>query len=228
MSTTMKQPTDAKVRSGDPLAARAVVAGASQRRDPLRRRWGRIGGGVLAAVIGGWLFASLYLSADDRVDVLALANGVERFEVIERADLRVVRLSTDTEVESIDASRIDEVVGRVAGGDLAAGALLAEGQLHPRGERLVSADEAVVGVLVGPGDAPATGLVRGAAVTVVVRPAAGASGEVVEVAGWVAEVAAAVSAGGDRPVSVVVPANDAAAVSAAAADRRVTIVVAGG
>ncbi len=48
--------------------------------------------GVLAAVVGGWLFASLYLSADDRVEVLAVATDIGRFDVIERSDLRVVTI----------------------------------------------------------------------------------------------------------------------------------------
>lgn len=228
MSATMDRRSDTQPGRGDVADARAVVAQAAQRRDPLRRRWGRVGGGVLAAVVGGWLFASLYLSADDRTDVLAVADGVERSAVVERADLRVVRLSTDTEVESIPASRIDEVVGRVAATDLAAGSLLAESHLHARGERLVAVDEAVVGLLVGPGDAPTSGLAPGAEVLVVIRPPPGATGDVVEVAGWVAEVSTAAAAGGDRPVSVVVPSEQAATVSAAAADRQVSIVVMGG
>lgn len=183
---------------------------------------------MLAAIAGGWLFASLYLSADDRADVLALAGSVDRFATVERSDLRVVRLSTDTDVESIPASRIDEVVGRIAATDLAAGSLLAESHLHPRGERVVAAEEAVVGVLVGPGEAPAAGVARGAEVSVVIRPAAGSTGELVEVAGWLVDVEGAATPGGDRALSVVVPSEDATEVSAAAADRRVSIVVAGG
>jgi len=208
--------------------ARASVATATERRDPLRRRWGRIGGGVLAAVLGGWLAASLYLSADDRTEVLALSNGMQRFEVLERSDLRVVRLSSDTDVASLPASRLEQLIGRIAATDLAAGSLLVDDHLLGADERLVSARDAVVGVLVGPGDAPSSGLVRGASVMVVVRPAAGTSNSIVETSGWVAEVGAAVGSSADRAVAVVVPAEDAAAVSAAAADRRVTLVVAGG
>lgn len=187
-----------------------------------------MGGGVLAAVVGGWLFASLYLSAGDRSEVLVIGAGVARFETIERSDLRVVRLPDDAPVASVPASRLDAVVGRMAATDLAAGSLLAEGQLLAVGERLVTPAEAVVGVLVGPGDAPVTSVDRGQAVTVVVRPPAGTAGAVEEVSGWVAAVASSVSANGERPVEVVVPGRAAATVSAAAADRRVTIVVLGG
>jgi hypothetical protein len=91
----------------------------------------------------------------------------------------------------------------------------------------VTADEAIVGVLVGPGDSPTTGMTRGAVVSVVIRPAAGTNGTVAEVPGWIAGIGGEVSSSGDRPVEVVVARSEAARVSAAAADRRVTIVVLG-
>jgi hypothetical protein len=182
---------------------------------------------MFAAVVGGWLFASLYLSADDRVEVLAVASDIGRFDVIERSDLRVVTIGEDTDVVSIPATRLDELVGRVASTDIVAGGLLVDGQLLPAGDRLVTADEAIVGVLVGPGDSPTTGMTRGAVVSVVVRPAAGTNGTVAEVPGWIAGIGGEVSSSGDRPVEVVVALSEAARVSAAAADRRVTIVVLG-
>lgn len=211
--------------SANRAARQATVAG--QKKDPVRRRWGRIGGGVFAAVVGGWLFASLYLSADDRVEVLAVATDIGRFDVIDRSDLRVVTIGEDTDIASIPASRLDELVGRVASTDIVAGGLLVDGQLLPAGDRLVTADEAIVGLLVGPGDSPTTGMTRGAVVSVVIRPAAGTNGTVAEVPGWIAGIGGEVSSSGDRPVEVVVARSEAARVSAAAADRRVTIVVLG-
>lgn len=230
MSTILtRKPSKADAHTADRATqARMVVAAGAERRDPLRRRWGRVGGGVLAAVLGGWGAASLYLSADDRDDVVALADGVGRGEVVERSDLRVVRISSDTDVASVPAGRLDELVGRVAGSDLAAGSLLAEDQLVDDGERLVLPSEATVGVLVGANEAPTPGLVRGAAVSVVVRPPAGATGGVTAVSGWVADAGSTESSTGDRPIAVVVPAGDAPMVSAAAADGRVSLVVVGG
>ena len=226
MSTTMIRRNGAgSTDSANRAARQATVAG--QKKDPVRRRWGRIGGGVFAAVVGGWLFASLYLSADDRVEVLAVASDIGRFDVIDRSDLRVVTIGEDTDVASIPASRLDELVGRVASTDIVAGGLLVDGQLLPAGERLVTADEAIVGALVGPGDSPTTGMTRGAVVSVVIRPAAGTNGTVAEVPGWIAGIGGEVSSSGDRPVEVVVARSEAARVSAAAADRRVTIVVLG-
>lgn len=188
---------------------------------------------MLLAVLGGWLAASLYMSADDRVEVLMVADGVARLEPVQRSDLRVVRLSADSEVAAISAERIDEVVGRVAATELPAGVLLADGQLFAPGAQLVSADEAIVGLLLGASEAPA-GLARGVAVSVVVRYSSvfadAATVDLLEVVvpGWVSEVGGVESAGGGRSVAVVVPAVDAAVVSAASAEGRVSLVVQGG
>lgn len=221
----MQRPPKAAV-NGKPVADARRQAIAPTKREPVRRRWGRVAGGVFAAVLGGWLFASLYLSAGDRVDVLALASSVGRYEVIERSDLRVVSISADTDISTVAASSLDDLVGRVAATDLSQGSLLADGALVADGERLVQTDEAVVGVLVKPGDSPTTELRRGASVSVVVRPAAGTTGAVSEVAGWIVDVGSAAS-NGDRTIEVVVARDSAAGVSAAAADRRVTIVALG-
>lgn len=178
-----------------------------------RRPWSRrrrircVGGGVVSAEGCSlrWSVAGCSprsTSADDRVEVLAVASDVARFDVIERADL-VVTIE-DTDVSSIPASRIEDLVGRVASTDIVAGALLVDGQLLPDGERLVAADEAGVGVLVGPGDSPTTGMNRGAQVSVVVQPAAGTNGTVAEVPGWIAGIGGEVSSSGDRPVEVVI------------------------
>lgn len=211
-----------------PAARAAVVDAARPTAGLVRRRWGRVAAGVAAAVLGAWVFAALYLSADDTREVLVVAEDVARFETIERGHLRVVSLPAEGDVSAVPADRLDGLVGRVAATDLVAGSLLADGHLIPAGERLVAAGEAVVGVLVGPGDSPSGGLRRGAEVSVVVRPAAGVPGAAVEVRGWVLDVSGEVSSSRERPVEVVVARGDAAAVSAAAADRRVTIVVLGG
>lgn len=221
----MQRPRSSGV-NGKPATEARQRALAPTKREPVRRRWGRIAGGAFAALLGGWLFTSLYMSAGDRVDVLALSNDVGRHEAIERSDLRVVAISADTDVSSVPASRLDDLVGRVAATDLTKGSLLADGALVADGERLVQAGEAVVGVLVKPGDSPTNEMRPGASVSVVVRPAPGTTGAVTEVPGWVVNVGSAAS-NGDRTIEVVVARQSSAAVSAAAADRRVTIVALG-
>lgn len=214
-------------------AARTVVAERSRGGDVVRRRWGRVAVGVVLAMFGGWIAVSLYMSADDRVEVLMVANGVARLEPLQRSDLRVVRLSAGSEVATISAERLDQVVGRVAATELPAGVLLADGQLYAPGAQLVSADEAIVGLSLGASEAP-VGLARGVAVSVVVRYSSvlsdAATAELLEVVvpGWVSDVGGVESAGGGRSVAVVVPAADAAVVSAASAEGRVSLVVQGG
>ncbi len=112
----------------------------------------RIGAGIGLMVLGGWFAAALYFSAGDRSDVVVLAADVGRFERIERTDLIISRISTDAEVVTIPASRIDQIVGRVAATDLSANSILSESQLLDPGQKLLGADEAIVGVLLGPGD----------------------------------------------------------------------------
>ena len=87
------------------------------------------------------------------------------------------------------------------------------------------AGQAVAGGLLPSGSAPID-LEAGVAVQVVLR-AGGTAGESTVIDGWVLDVGDA-EAGGDRPVSVVVAADRAQVVSAAAADKRMSLVVRGG
>jgi SAF domain len=197
-----------------------------------RRRWGVAIAGAGAVVIGGWGFASLWLAAGDRDEVMALAGDVEAYETIERADLRTVRVASGDGVDVVPAGDVDEVVGRVATSDLHEGSLLVEADLFPEGETLVGPDEAVVGVRVGVGAAPVE-LGRGRGVLAVVRPTAtdrGTDGEVSQprsVEGWVLDVedldAGAGQAPGTVSVSVVVPRDEATAVADASADDRLSL-----
>jgi len=94
-------------------ARAAAIAPSMPPGSPVRRRWGRIGVGVAAAILGAWVFAALHLSAGDRHEVVALSHDVDRLEVIDRSDLRVVRISSDTDVSTVDASQLDDIVGGV-------------------------------------------------------------------------------------------------------------------
>ena len=192
-----------------------------------RRRRGRIVVGVVAVVIGAWVFAALYLSAGNKVDAVAVASNVARLDTITRADLRVVRVSADSGVAVVRSDQLDAMVGRVAATDLVAGSLLAPGQVRRAGDRVLDKREAIVGLLLGPGDAPGDQLRRGVAVLVVVRPTAETDGDPVEVTGRVFDASAAALSSGERPVEVVVPRADAATISAAGADKRVTVVALG-
>jgi hypothetical protein len=181
-------------------------------------------GGVLA-LVGGWTAASLYASAGERVEVVVAAGDVDRFEELGRDDLKVVRVAADPGVDTISGADLETLVGRVAATDLSDGALLSDDQLVGPGERLVAADEAVVGAQLGPGAAPRGALAGGTRLLVVVSPAPTATDEEpVEVEGWLAEIGEPDATTGEREASLVVPAGSAATVAAAAADERIAVV----
>lgn len=210
--------------NGTSAAARVVVSAERPTTGPSRRRWGRVATGGAVTLVGAWIFAALYLSAGDRVEVLVVARDVQRFEVIEQADFRAVRLADAPDVATVPASRLEELVGRRTAVDLVAGSVLAEEQLLGTSAQLVGAEEAVVGLVAGPGEAPTDSLVRGTGVLLIIRPSPGESDAVVTVEGWVLDASGEVLSTREQPFEVVVPRSDAEAVSAAAADRRVSIV----
>lgn len=198
-------------------------------RVPARRSRGRIAGAVVLMVVCGWLAATVFLSVGNRKEVVALARPVARFETLSRSDLKVVRVAADPSVRVVSGDRIDGLVGRVASTDLMTGSLLGDSQLMPKGQRAVQEDEAVVGTLLASADSPDV-LPLGARVQVIVRPAAGdTEGKAETIRGRIMAVAAAdQAAGGGRKVSLAVPADDAGTVSAAASEKRVSIVLLGG
>jgi hypothetical protein len=221
MSTVIRRSDPPPVngsKNGSAVKARTdAVALLKKPSPPSRRRTGRAVVGVAAAMLGCWAFASMYLSAGHRT--------VPRFETVKRDDLRTVKIASDSEAAHIDASRMNEIIGRTAGDDLLAGSLLAEGQLLPAGEQLLKPDEAVVGVLLAGGDAQ-VGIRKGSKVVLVVRtPTATGTSTTSEVTGWVYSAATESTSSRERAVEVVVPRGQAAAVSAAGADKRVTIVM---
>jgi hypothetical protein len=197
-----------------------------------RRRWGVAIAGAGAVVVGAWGFASLWLAAGDRDEVVALAGDVEAYETIERTDLRTVRVAAGDGVDTVSVGDMDEMVGRVATSDLHEGSLLVEADLFPDGESLVGPDEAVVGVRVATGAAPVD-LRRGRGVLAVIRPTA--TGQAVDgegsaprsVEGWVLDVedldAGAGQGAGSMSVSVVVPRDEATEVADASADDRLSL-----
>jgi hypothetical protein len=223
---TAERPAEARRRSGPPVSA--TPSGLVR-----RRRWGIALGGVGAIVLGGWGFASLWLAAGDRVEVVALAGDVQAYEQIDWDDLRTVRVAAPDGVDVVRANELDDVVGRVATSDLPDRSLLVEADLFPADEKLVSESEAVVGVRVAAGAAPVE-LARGRAVLAVIRPTqtarggTGEDGQARSVEGWILQAEAVESGAGQATgglsVSVVVPRDEATEVADAAADDRLSLV----
>lgn len=205
----------------------ALPTGTSAEGLPARRRWARVAAGAALALLGGWVFASLYVSAGERVEVLVVARDVDRFAEVQDDDLRTVRVAADPGVDTVEAGERDQVVGRVAATDLVEGALLSPNQVLASGERRVAENEAIVGAELGPGDAPQGALVGGVEVYVVVRPSETSTGDqtAARVPGWILEVGEPDENTDARAVELVVPESQAAAVTAAAAEDRLSLVV---
>jgi SAF domain len=191
-----------------------------------RRRWGRFAAGATLALVGGWLFVALYLSAGARVRVLVMADDVGRYEVIEPGDVRVERVAAGPGVETIESGDPDDLVGRVAASDLPEGTLVAPNLLFAADARLVDTDlEGVVGARLAAGYAPDGALDPGTDVVAVIQPDEREGGTAREVPGWLLEVGDVDDQTRERQVSLVVPRASAAEVASAAADGRVAIVV---
>jgi hypothetical protein len=231
MSDTNGRSQRGAVTTAGPRLARvrrsALPTGGSAEGLPARRRWARVAAGAALALLGGWVFASLYVSAGERVEVLAVARNVDRFAEIQRDDLRTVRVAADPGVDTVDAGDLDEIEGRVAATDLVEGALLSPNQVLASGERRVAASEAIVGAELGPGDAPQSALSGGVDVYVVVRPSDTGSQqqEALRVQGWILEVGEPDPNTDARAVELVVPQSESSAVTAAAAEERLSLVV---
>jgi hypothetical protein len=190
------------------------------------RRWGRFAAGSTLALVGGWLFVALYLSAGERVRVLVVARDVSRYETIEPGDLRVERVAAGPGVETIESSDPDDLVGRVAASDLPAGTLLAPNLLFAADARLVGPEtEATVGARLAAGHAPEDALQPGTNLLVVLQPEDNSDATVRHVDGWLRAVGDLDEQTQERRVSVVVPRASAADVASAAADGRVALVV---
>ena len=228
MSTVLRRTDPPKINGDIAQRARAAaISSSKQARPAVRRRWTRIGAGITLTVFGAWVAAALYLSAGERTEVVVLANPVSRFDTIDRLDLRVTRISADAESWPLSpATQLDSLIGRVAAADLTAGSLLTNGDLLPPGEKLLKADEAIAGVLLGPGDGQMN-LARGTPVLIVVRPSAGATAVPIEIQGWVYDASSEALNSRERPVELAVPKAQAGLISAAAAEKRVTIVALG-
>ena len=217
-----------QTQPGSVARAGAPVAG-SPSGSRRRRRMSLVLVGVGAMAVGAWAFAMLWLSAGDRVEVVALASDVEAYEVLERSDLATVRVAEADGVDVVAASAIEELVGRTVRADLPAESLLVEADLFSEDETLVGSDEAVVGAELSDGVVPVE-LARGREVMVVVRPPATSSGtaEPAEsVDAWilnVEELESVAGRSGGVVVSIVVPRGSASAVAAASAEERLSIV----
>jgi len=193
-------------------------------RPPKVRRRPLVLMGALAAVLIGALAAAwIWTTSATATDVVAVREAVQRGEVIDRADLEVVKVGLDPSLDIVPASRIDQIAGQRAATDLAPGGLLAAGSVT--NEVLPKTGQALVGVGLAPKMLPAEPLLAGDQVRIVETP--GQQGEVVTAPVVMEAVVSRVTVleTGDTLVDVLVPTEKAAELAARAATGRVALVL---
>jgi hypothetical protein len=137
---------------------------------PTRRRWGRFAAGVTLALLGAWVFAAIYVSAGERVEVIAVARDVPMYQQLEEDDLRTVRVAADPSVETIGADKMDDILDRLAAVPLKEGTLLSGNQLFAEDVDPPLPGQEVVTGIVDDGQAGPSVLVPGRGIRVYVTP----------------------------------------------------------
>lgn len=177
---------------------------------------------VLAAIVGIWQLNAAW----QRLPVLVMARAIPVGTVIQDADLAVAEVYVDAAVAHVTAAQRPQLVGKIATADLAAGALLAPGQIGD--VTPPSTGQALVVVAVPASRIPAIGLRPGDSILVVSTPAAQAdvpAGQPASVPATIVRVGVPDADSSLTPIDVVVAASDGPTVAARAATGRVAIVV---
>jgi hypothetical protein len=148
-----------------------VVASQPAPPPKLRRRPALVAAAVTAICLGGLLGAWAWTSTTNTVEVLAARHTIPRGSVITSDDLERVRINADPALAPIPGSSYDDVVGKRAALDIAAGGLLT--QESTASDVLPPDDMSVVGVALTPAQAPGVPLQSGDRVRVVVTTGEG-------------------------------------------------------
>lgn len=191
----------------------------------LRRRPGVIVGSLVAVLVGASGTAWAWTVSSNASDVVAVRASVQRGEVIERADLLVVRVGVDPALKTIPAEELEALVGRRAATDLASGALLTPEQTTT--QAAPGQGQSIVGVGLPEGSMPSEPLVNGDRVRVVDTPGAQAV-SVVEDPPSVVGTVVGVRVSENRQLTVVdvlLPADKAGRLAARAATGNVALVL---
>ncbi len=180
---------------------------------------------VLVVTVSALAGVVVFSQASAREPVLAMANPVERGQVLAAEDLRVVYVASDDPVATVPATGIGTLVGRMAVADLEEGTIVTPAFFVDR--ELVESGDGVVGLALSPGEYPTLRLAPGDVVDVI--ETGGAFGEAggVLAAGAVVFEVAELGTQGSRFVSLRMPAGTAAEVARAAATGTVRLVLVG-
>jgi hypothetical protein len=182
---------------------------------------------VLLVAVSALAAVVLFSRAAARQPILALANPVERGQVIGSDDLMVVYVATDDPITSLSSEAATGLVGLTAVADLEAGTILTAA--HFVSPSLLNAGEGVVGLALAPGEYPTPLLAPGDVVDVVVTnrgsPESDAATAEVVVSSAVVFDVAELGTQGERFISLLMPVEAATEVAGAAAEDRVRLVL---
>lgn len=185
---------------------------------------------VVSALAALWLFTE----SSERTAVLALANPVERGDLLAIDDLVTVEVASDDALVVLRPDQSVDMVGRIALTDLPAGVLVTPSQFASTSA--LADGESVVGLDLTSGQVPSSRLTPGTTVSVILTPpptdptvddlTAGGAAELGEVLVDGAVVVESVPSGGQGSVFVALSMSesDARAVSVAATLGRVRLV----
>lgn len=222
---------------GSPLGSAAAAhppapglrsgAAAAPQRNQRHRPWGLVSLAGLLVVGSGLAVAVWGLNAGQKESVLSVRDTIAKGQVIERDDL-VSRAVAGLD-DAIAATDVATVVGQTASVDLVPGQVLSLAMLTS--DPLPAAGQATVGLSLEPSRVPGAGLVAGDTVDVIAVPSNG-QGKDVELDSpmtlardaQVYAVGGESTAGGLVLVTLVVPAQDAAQISAYSTQNRVAVV----
>ncbi|MGF7235111.1 MAG: SAF domain-containing protein [Frankia sp.] len=223
---------------------RASVPPAPRLATAPRRRIsaGRVGLAAGLVALCGLVVTVAFGQAGHRKAVLAVARPVAAGTTITDADMRVVRVSAQG-LSLLPASERAAVVGRIAAVDLAPGTTLSASEVT--GTAIPGAGQALVGVLLKPGQLPGRPLVPGDRVQLVTNASsagsttaassssdgsssdggAGSAAGTTRTAAVVDVTPVAAAADGSRVIDLQVSAADAPTVEADAAAGRLGVVL---
>jgi hypothetical protein len=117
------------------------------------------------------LFALIYVHSSRLVAVIGVDRSVPQGQTVEVGDLRQVDVSLAAGVEVVPVTDASQVIGKRASVTLLAGTLLSPSDVESVWQ--LAAGQAVVGVDLKPGMMPATGVVPGETVLVVLTSPSG-------------------------------------------------------
>ncbi len=188
---------------------------------------------VLLVALSALAAVVLFSRAASRDPVLALANEVERGQVVNAGDFQVVYVGTDDAVATVSADELATLTGLTPVADLEAGTIVTSSHFVAR--NMLGLGEGVVGLALSPGEYPTLRLAPGDRVDVIRTEPSPVPGETQPAAGGLVLVAAAevfditeLGTQGQQFVSLRMPVGAAAEVARAAADGRIRLVLVAG